>query len=62
MRDSKMIYLIEAGGQYVGPFKTRMHAERFIELMELCGEDWADTEVVEEDRNDSVAGRKESIH
>ncbi len=43
-----MIYLREEGGHYVGPFKSRRAAERFIELMELCGEDWTDTEVVEE--------------
>ena len=44
-----MIYLREEGGQYVGPFKSREDAKRFIELMELCGEDWAGTEVVEEE-------------
>jgi len=44
-----MIYLREQGGQYVGPFKSRKDAERFIELMELCGEDWTSTEVVEEE-------------
>jgi hypothetical protein len=42
-----MIYLREEGGQYVGPFKSLKDAERFIKLMELCGENWADTEVVE---------------
>ena len=41
-----MIYLREEEGQYVGPFKSRKHAKRFIELMELCGENWAGTEVV----------------
>lgn len=44
-----MIYLREEGGQYVGPFKSRKDAERFIKLMELCGEDWAGTEVVEDE-------------
>ena len=44
-----MIYLREGEGQYVGPFKSREDAERFIELMELCGENWAGTEVVEEE-------------
>jgi hypothetical protein len=44
-----MIYLREEEGQYVGPFKSREDAKRFIELMELCGEDWAGTEVVEEE-------------
>jgi len=42
-----MIYLREEGGEYVGLFKSRKDAERFIKLMELCGENWADTEVVE---------------
>ena len=41
-----MIYLREEEGQYVGPFKSRKHAKRFIEMMELCGENWAGTEVV----------------
>jgi hypothetical protein len=53
-----MIYLREGGGQYVGPFKSRKEAERFIKLMELCGENWADTEVVEEDGVDSIAGQE----
>ena len=44
-----MIYLREGGGQYVGPFKTRQDAERFIKLMELCGENRAGTEVVEKE-------------
>ena len=30
-----MIYLCEGGGQYVGPFKGRQDADRFIRLMEL---------------------------
>ena len=41
-----IFYLREEEGQYVGPFKSRRHAERFIEMMELCGENWAGTEVV----------------
>jgi hypothetical protein len=44
-----VIYLCEREGQYAGPFKSREDAKRFIELMELCGENWTDTEVVEED-------------
>jgi hypothetical protein len=43
-----MIYLREKGGQCVGPFRNRRDAERFIKLMDLCGEDWTGTEVVEE--------------
>ena len=42
-----MIYLLDAGGQRVGPFKDRESVERFIELMALCGEDWADDKIVE---------------
>jgi hypothetical protein len=49
-----MIYLREEGGQYVGPFKSRRDAERFIKLMDLCGEDWTRTEVVEEFEEDGV--------
>jgi hypothetical protein len=41
-----VIYLYERDGQYVGPFKSREDAARFIELMELCGEDWTGTEIV----------------
>ena len=44
-----MIYLREERGHYVGPFNSRKNAERFIKLMELCGENWTGTEVVEED-------------
>jgi hypothetical protein len=44
-----VIYLREGEGRYVGPFKSREDANRFIELMELCGEDWTGTEVVEEE-------------
>ena len=44
-----MIYLHEQGGQYVGPFRSRKDAERFIGLMQLCGENWADTEIVDEE-------------
>ncbi len=44
-----IFYLREEEGQYVGPFKSREDAKRFIELMELCGENWAGTEVVEEE-------------
>lgn len=57
-----MIYVHEGDGQYVGPFKSRRDAERFIRLTELCGEDWADSEVVEEDGVDSVTGQTERIH
>ena len=56
-----MIYLRKGGGQYVGPFKSRKDAELFIKLMELCGENWADTEVVEQERVDSIAGQIERI-
>jgi hypothetical protein len=56
-----MIYLREVGGQYVGPFKSRQDAERFVGLMEMVGEDWADSEVVEEDRINSITELKERI-
>jgi len=56
-----MIYLREAGGQYVGPFKSREEAERFIKLMELCGENWDDAEVMEEDGIFLTAGQKQPI-
>ncbi len=56
-----MIYLREAGGQYVGPFKSRKDAERFIRLMELCGEDWADSEIVEEDCDDSMGEQTDAV-
>ena len=45
-----MIYLREEDGQYVGPFRSRTDAQRFIELMQLCGENWASTEIVDEER------------
>jgi hypothetical protein len=52
-----MIYLREQGGQYVGPFRSRKDAERFIGLMQLCGENWADTEIVRS-IIDPAAGRQ----
>jgi hypothetical protein len=54
-----MIYLREGGGRYVGPFKSREGADRFIKLMGLCGENWEDTEVVEDDGVDLIAVRKD---
>ncbi len=57
-----MIYLREGGGKYVGPFKSRNEAERFIKLMDMCGENWEDAEVVEEDGIDSIAAGKERIN
>jgi hypothetical protein len=57
-----MIYLRERGGQYVGPFKTRQDAERFIKLMELCGENWAGAEVVETEGGvDAVARHTDRV-
>ncbi len=57
-----MIYLRERGGQYVGPFKTLQDAERFIKLMELCGENWAGTEVVENEGGvDAVVWRTDRV-
>jgi hypothetical protein len=56
-----VIYLREVGGKYVGPFKSREDAERFIRLMELCGENWADSEVVEEDCNDSTGEQTDRV-
>jgi hypothetical protein len=56
-----MIYLREGGGQHVGPFKSREEAERFIKLMELCGENWDDAEVMEEDGIFLTAGQKQPI-
>ncbi len=53
-----MIYLHRAGAQYVGPFKSCLDAGRFIRLMKLCGEDWADMEFVERGRDMSVAALK----
>ena len=50
-----MIYLHRVGEQYVGPFKSRRDAGRFIGLMKLCGENWADMEFVEKGPADPVA-------
>ncbi len=51
-----MIYIRDGGGQPVGPFKDREHVERFIRMMTLCGEQWADNGVVERGE-DAVPGR-----
>lgn len=55
-----MFYLREPGGQYVGPFRSRNDAESFIKLMELCGQDWADAEIVEDEEGDSSASPPDS--
>ena len=57
-----MIYLLGEGGQHVGPFKDLKEVERFIKLMELCGENWSDSEVVEEDGIDSIVGQAAPTH
>jgi hypothetical protein len=41
-----MIYLLDDGGHPIGPFKNREEVERFIGMMALCGENWADHEIV----------------
>lgn len=56
-----MFYLREPGGQYVGPFRSRNDAENFIKLMELCGQDWADAEIVEDEERDSSASPPDSL-
>jgi hypothetical protein len=42
-----MVYMLHGKGQPVGPFKNREHGKRFIKMMALCGEDWADNKIVE---------------
>jgi len=42
-----MIYILDGGRRQIGPFKNRENVERFIEMMALCGEDWADNKIVE---------------
>jgi len=44
-----MIYLRKEDGSYVGPFRSCKDAERFIQLMQLCGEIWAGTEIVDDE-------------
>jgi hypothetical protein len=56
-----MIYLREGGGQYVGPFKSRKDVERFVKLMELCGENWAGAEVIEEEGGIDPAARQTDL-
>jgi len=41
-----MIYLIDRGGQPVGPFENREAIERFVEMMALCGENWAENKII----------------
>jgi hypothetical protein len=42
-----MIFLLDGGGKHVGPFESREAVERFIRMMALCGENWADSKIVE---------------
>ena len=42
-----MIYLLHGAGQHIGPFENREEVERFIKMMALCGENWADSKIVE---------------
>ena len=48
-----MIYILDGAGQPVGPFKDREHVERFIRMMALCGEQWADNSIVELSEDDA---------
>lgn len=45
-----MIYLRKEDGSYVGPFRSRKSAKRFIQMMQLCGEKWNCTEICEAER------------
>ena len=54
-----MIYLLDVAGQQVGPFRNREGVERFINMMALCGEDWADNTIVEGGEDD-VPGQNPS--
>ena len=57
-----MIYLRKEDGLYVGPFRSCKDAERFIQLMQLCGEIWAGTEIVDDEYdNDPVVRRTDYI-
>jgi hypothetical protein len=49
-----MIFLLDGSGKHVGPFENREAVERFIEMMSLCGENWADSKIVEGGGNDAL--------
>jgi hypothetical protein len=49
-----VIYLLDGAGQRIGPFDNREGVERFINMMALCGEDWADNKIVRGERDDAV--------
>ena len=51
-----MIYLIDREGQPIGPFENRGAIERFIEMMALCDENWADKKIIE-GSGDNAPGR-----
>lgn len=42
-----MIYLLDVRGHHVGPFRNRECVERFINMMALCGEDWAESRILD---------------
>jgi hypothetical protein len=52
-----MIYLLDGGGQHIGPFENREGVERFIKMMALCGENWADNKIIE-GGGDDAPGRQ----
>ena len=49
-----MIFLLDGSGKNVGPFENREAVERFIQMMALCGEDWADSKIVEGSGNNAA--------
>lgn len=51
-----MLYILDGERAQIGPFKNREKAERFIKMMALCGEDWADNTIVERG-GDAAAGQ-----
>ena len=55
-----MFFLLDGEGQHIGPFKNREAVARFIKMMALSGEDWADNQVVEQGGEDPLLTTSEA--
>jgi hypothetical protein len=56
-----VIYLIDGRGHLIGPFENREDIDRFIGMMALCGENWADYKIVAGGGDDAPGQRPTQV-
>jgi hypothetical protein len=55
-----MFFLVDGGGQHIGPFKNHDAVARFIEMMTLSGDGWLVNQIVEEGGSAVDASERET--